>query len=81
METKFCCPVNVPLDASALAEAVAKFVPSAGPLNFITPVTGLKEPPEDEGTPAFDVADESAKAPCCPYGGKYVGAGVDIIGC
>lgn len=77
--------MNVPLDASALAEAVAKFESPAGPLNFITPVPRLKEPPEglrkDEGAPAFDVADASAKAPCCPYGGKYVGAGVDIIGC
>lgn len=76
--------MNVPLDALALAEleAVAKLEPPAGPLNFTTPVDGMfkksaEELGENEGASAFNVGDNPAIAPCCPYGGKYVGAGVD----
>lgn len=80
--------INVSLDAVALdelalaiLEAVAKLELSAGPLNFTTPVVErFGRPPEglglNEETPAF----EAAMTPCCPYGGKYVGAGVDIDG-
>lgn len=76
--------MNVPLDALALAEleAVAKLEPSAGPLNFITPVGRFERPTEELGTneeaPILDAGP--VVIPCCPYGGKYVGAGVDTDG-
>lgn len=68
----------VPLDALAELEAVA----TLGPLNFTTLDVGKLA--VVAGTPAakvdipstFDIPTE----PRCPYGGKYVGAGVDITG-